>query len=78
MMDFKLFNAVFLSVWLITATAITAFLLSISPPDDGGDDLRLPHQMRMHPMWTLYPFVPAPKGRPKRSWLFSSPMLSIV
>ena len=34
--------------------------------------------MRMHPMWTLYPFVPAPKGRPKRSWLFSSPMLSIV
>ena len=78
MMDLKLFDAVFLSVRLITATAITAFLLSIPPPDDGGDDLRLPHQMRMHPMRTLYPFVPAPKGRSKRSWLFSSPMLSIV
>ena len=67
MMDFKLFNAVFLSVWLITATAITAFLLPIPPPDDGSGDLRLPHQMRMHPMWTLYPFVPALKGRLKRS-----------
>ena len=68
----------FVPVRLITATAITAFLLPIPPPDDGSGDLRLPHQMRMHPMWTLYPFVPALKGRLKRSWLFSSPMLSIV
>ena len=65
-MDLKLFDAVFLSVRLITATAITVFLLSIPPPDDGGGDLRLPHQIRMHPMWTFYPFVPVPKGRSKR------------
>ena len=78
MMDLKLFDAVFFVCSADHSNCHNCLPPFNAPPDDGGGDLRLPHQMRMYPMWTFYPFVLAPNGRSKRSWLFSSPMLSIV